>query len=80
MSPILHFNFVSKLYGGSISDKEIVNASGFLGKLQPGDAVMADRGFNIQDFLALDNAKLMYLPEDQLLQDELQLQGFILSG
>lgn len=62
MSPILHFNFVSKLYSGSISDKEIVNASGFLGKLQPGDAVMADKGFNIQDFLALHNTELIAPP------------------
>ena len=30
LSPILHFNFVSKLYSGRISDKEIVNVSGFL--------------------------------------------------
>ena len=33
LSPILHFNFVSKLYSGRISDKEIVNVSGFLEKL-----------------------------------------------
>ena len=43
---------MSKLYSRSISDKEIVNVSGFLEKLQPGDAVMADKGFNIQDYLA----------------------------
>jgi len=82
MSPILHFNFVSKLYSGSISDKEIVNVSGFLAKLQPGDAVMADKGFNIQDYLALHETVLIAPPimqEHQLRQDELQLQGFILS-
>ena len=33
LSAILHFNFVSKLYSGRISDKEIVNVSGFLEKL-----------------------------------------------
>ena len=33
MSPVLHFNFVSKLYSGSFSDKEIVNVSGFLDKI-----------------------------------------------
>ena len=44
MSPILHFNFVSELCSGSISDKEIVNVSGFLEKLELGDAVMADKG------------------------------------
>lgn len=62
MSPILHFNFVSKLYSGRISDKEVVNASGFLEKLQPGDAVMADKGFNIQDLLALHQTLLIAPP------------------
>ena len=62
MSPIVHFNFVSKLYSGSISDKEIVNVSGFLDKLQPGDAVMADKGFNIQDYLALHETVLIAPP------------------
>lgn len=57
------FNFVSKLYSGSISDKEIVNVSGFLDKLQPGDAVMADKGFNIQDlYLALHESVLIAPP------------------
>ena len=59
MSPILHFNIFSKLYNGSISDKEIVNVSGFLEKLNTGDAVMADKGFNIQDLLALHNTALI---------------------
>jgi len=62
MSPILHFNFVSKLYSGSISDKEIVNVSGFLEKLQPGDVVMADKGFNIQDYLAVHETVLIVPP------------------
>ena len=46
----------------SISDKEIVNVSGFLEKLQPGDAVMADKGFNIQDYLALHETVLIAPP------------------
>jgi len=62
MFPILHFNFVSKLYSGSISDKDIVNFSGFLDKLQPGDAVMADKGFNIQDILARQETVLIAPP------------------
>lgn len=41
--------FVSQLYGGSISDKEITLKSGFIDKLQRDDEVMADRGFNIQE-------------------------------
>ena len=47
ISPVMHFNFVSKLYTGSISDKEIVKESGFLEHLESGDVVMADKGFNI---------------------------------
>ena len=50
MSAILHFNFVSKLYSGSIIDKEIVNVCGFLEKLNPGDAVMADEGLTSKIF------------------------------
>ena len=41
--------FVSDLYAGSISDNETVKKSGFLDKLTPGDEVMADKGFLIQD-------------------------------
>ena len=46
--------FVSQLYDGSISDKEIVNRSGFLKNelWSDGDSVIADRGFTIHDELA----------------------------
>lgn len=50
--------FVSELYPGSISDKEIVKQSGLLGMLQPGDEIMADKGFLIQDELASVGATL----------------------
>lgn len=62
MSPVPHFNFVSKLFTGSISDKELVRESGFLEELQPGDVVMADKGFNIQDLLALHETRLVAPP------------------
>ena len=62
MSTILYVNYVSKLYSGSISDKEIVNVSGFLEKLNPGDTVMADEGFNIQDRLAIYDTVLIAPP------------------
>ena len=44
-------NFISDLYGGNISDKKLTQLSGLLDLLEPGDAVMADRGFTIDDIL-----------------------------
>jgi len=51
VSPAGHVIFASSLYTGSISDVQLVNRSGFLGLLQEGDEVMADRGFTIEDLL-----------------------------
>ena len=62
VSPIPHINFVSRLFSGSISDKEIVSKCGFLEQLNPGDVIMADKGFNIQDLLALYHTRLLAPP------------------
>ena len=43
---------LSELFPGSSSDKEITLMNGHLERLQPGDEVMADKGFNLQDELA----------------------------
>lgn len=40
--------FISKGWGGRISDKRITENCGFLDKLLPGDLVLADRGFDIK--------------------------------
>lgn len=45
-------SFVSRLYTGRISDREIVLCSGFLDQtFDNGDSVMADKGFTVQDML-----------------------------
>ena len=57
ISPCGAVTFVSKLYPGNLSFQ-----SGILDKLQPGDSIMADRGFNIMDDLALCGVKLNISP------------------
>jgi len=54
ISPSGAITFVSQLYTGSISDREIVLRSGLLSQaFDDGDSVMADKGFQIQDILPL---------------------------
>ena len=43
--------FVSSLFQGSVSDKEITRQSGILNLLEEGAEVMADKGFLIEDLL-----------------------------
>ena len=43
---------MSEAYEGSISDRKLVEVSGLLNKLEPGNEVMAaDKGFTIYDLL-----------------------------
>lgn len=51
-------NYVSKGYGGRVSDKYITEDSGYLYKLQPSDVVLADRGFDVEDSVAYRGATL----------------------
>ena len=51
--------FISKVHEGAISDKEITKKSGFLENIEPGDVVLADRGFDIDDLLCEKGARLV---------------------
>lgn len=54
IAPSGAITFISQLYTGSISDREIVLRSGMLSQsFDDGDSVMADKGFQIQDILPL---------------------------
>ena len=54
--------YISDCYGGRASDKYIVEDSGFLRMLMPGDEIMADWGFKIQDLLGFWQCSLTIPP------------------
>ena len=56
VAPNAVITYVSKLYPGSLSDKSIVQKSGLLNHFVPGDLILADKGFLIQDIVPSDVA------------------------
>ncbi|XP_030585679.1 uncharacterized protein LOC115780561 [Archocentrus centrarchus] len=62
VAPCGVITFVSKLYTRSISDQEMIRRSNFTQLLQPGDGVMADKGFQIEKILAEVGATLIVPP------------------
>lgn len=46
-------SYISECWGGKVSDKQLVLLPDFTKKLEYGDAVMADRGFNVTEELAV---------------------------
>ena len=59
ITPSGAISFLSKCWGGRATDKCITMNSGFLRLLEPGDIILADRGFDIGDDIALHGAKLV---------------------
>ncbi len=60
ITPTGLITFTSNVYGGCTSDRYIFEKE-FLDKVEPGDTIMVDRGFNIADLLLEKKAKL-YIP------------------
>lgn len=62
ITPYGSVSFVSKMWGGRISDKEVTAKSHFYELIEYGDQVMADRGFTISNELAEKGATLVMPP------------------
>ena len=62
--------FISQLYAGSVSDQAITRDCGILELIEPGDSVMADKGFDIAYDVLLRGANLNIPP---FLKDRQQL-------
>lgn len=58
-------SFVSDLWSGSISDKQIVQKSGILDKCERGDAIMGDKGFLISDLTTPKGLELIVPPRKE---------------
>ncbi|XP_039518191.1 uncharacterized protein LOC120472185 [Pimephales promelas] len=62
IAPCGVITFISKLFTGSISVREITRQSGILSLFEPGDACMADKGFVIDQMLSDVGATLIIPP------------------
>lgn len=76
ITPQGFINFISLGWGGRTSDRHITENCGYLNQLRPGDMILADRGFNIADVVALSQATL-HIPsftkgKPQLSADEVE--------
>ena len=58
ISPQGVVSFLSRARGGRASNKSITEHFGFLLNLLPGDLILADRGFDIQDNVSLHYAEV----------------------
>ena len=55
-------SFVSKGWGGRVSDKHLTENCGILNHLLPGDQILADRGFNVQESVGMYCAEIKVPP------------------
>lgn len=51
--------FLPKCWGGRASDKTITQESNFFNFIEPGDVILADHGFTIEEDIALHGGKLL---------------------
>ena len=85
-TPLGAINFVSKCWGGRASDIQIVRESNFTSSKYhyPGDEILADRGFTLQDDFAANSSSILLIPaftknKPQLSAEEVEVTRKIAS-
>ena len=57
---------MSPAHGGSVSERQVCERSSLTEMCEPGDSVMVDKGFNVQDlFLKVHCFRLVFLPSSR---------------
>ena len=62
ISPQWVVSFISEGWGGCVSDVQLTEECGLLRRLLPGDVVLADRGFTIQESVGMFCAEVKTPP------------------
>ena len=62
ISPQGVISYISKGWGGHVSDKHLTENCGIFNYLLPGDQILADSGFNVQDSVGLSCAEIKIPP------------------
>ena len=65
ISPMGSIRFVSKAWGGRSSDRNITLNSAFIDLIDPGDQIMADRGFLVKEEIMIKRGTLIIPPPAQ---------------
>ena len=58
ITPQGNISFISKGWGGRVSDQHLTENCGLISNLNPGDLILADRGFNIHETAGMFCAKV----------------------
>ena len=77
ITPCGTISFLSKSWGGRVFDKNLTQESGFFRCLEPGDVILADRGFTVGEDIAIHGGQLV-IPaftkgKKQLSQEEVEM-------